>query len=59
MEMAPSAIFHAFSRSAMECPRCNHHHTQKIGLSRHKRQRWMCMGCHRTFGDKDLRLIDP
>ncbi|WP_156781637.1 transposase-like zinc-binding domain-containing protein [Comamonas aquatica] len=43
----------------MQCPRCNHHHTQKIGLSRHKRQRWMCMGCHRTFGDKDLRLIDP
>ncbi|WP_431308077.1 transposase-like zinc-binding domain-containing protein [Comamonas jiangduensis] len=43
----------------MQCSRCNHHHTQKIGLSRHKRQRWMCMGCHRTFGDKDLRLIDP
>ena len=19
----------------------------------------MCLGCHRTFGDKDLRLIDP
>ena len=19
----------------------------------------MCTGCHRTFGDKDLRLIDP
>jgi transposase-like protein len=31
----------------------------KSGLSRHKRQRWMCMGCRRTFGDKDLRLIDP
>ena len=46
-------------RFAMQCPRCNHHHTQKIGLSRHKRQRWMCMGCRRTFGDKDLRLIDP
>ena len=46
-------------RFAMQCPRCNHHHTQKIGLSRHKRQRWKCMGCRRTFGDKDLRLIDP
>ena len=58
-EIARSAIFHAFCRFAMNCPRCNHHHTQKIGLSRHKRQRWMCMGCRRTFGDRDLRLVDP
>ena len=58
-EIARSAIFHAFCRFAMHCPRCNHHHTQKIGLSRHKRQRWMCMGCRRTFGDRDLRLVDP
>ena len=43
----------------MHCPRCNHHHTHKIGLSRHKRQRWMCIGCGRTFGEKDQRLIDP
>ena len=43
----------------MHCPRCHHQHTQKIGLSRHKRQRWMCLGCNRTFGDQDLRLIDP
>ena len=59
MEIARSAIFHAFCDFPMDCPRCNHHHTQKIGLSRHKRQRWMCLGCNRTFGDKDLRLIDP
>ena len=43
----------------MHCPRSNHHHTHKIGLSRHKRQRWMCIGCGRTFGEKDQRLIDP
>lgn len=43
----------------MHCPRCNHLHTHKIGLSRHKRQRWMCQGCSRTFGEKDQRLIDP
>lgn len=41
------------------CPHCNHDHLQKMGLSRHKRQRWMCMGCKKTFGDKDLRLVDP
>ena len=43
----------------MNCPRCNHHHAHKIGLSRHRRQRWMCTQCGRTFGEKDLRLIDP
>ena len=29
-----------------------------MGLSRHKRQRWRCLGCNRTFGEKDQRLID-
>ena len=43
----------------MHCPRCNHHHAHKIGLSRHQRQRWMCTQCGRTFGEKDQRLIDP
>ena len=43
----------------MHCPRCHYQHTQKIGLSRHQRQRWICKSCGRTFGDKDLRLIDP
>ena len=27
-------------------------------MSRHKRQRWMPLGCKRTFGEKDMRLID-
>ena len=51
--------FMSFASSRMNCPHCNHHHTNKIGLSRHKRQRWMCKGCGRTFGAKDQRQIDP
>lgn len=41
------------------CPHCKHPHLHKMGLSRHKRQRWMCLGCKKTFGEKDLRLVDP
>jgi Transposase and inactivated derivatives len=41
------------------CPHCNHTHLHKMGLSRHKRQRWMCLGCKKTFGQKDMRLVDP
>ena len=43
---------------SMDCPRCQSLQTRKIGLSRHKRQRWQCKSCGRTFGEKDLRLID-
>ncbi len=43
----------------MHCPHFAHDHTYKIGLSRHKRQRWRCKGCGRTFGEGDQRLIDP
>lgn len=51
--------FMSFASSRMNCPHCGHHHTNKIGLSRHKRQRWMCKGCGRTFGAKVQRQIDP
>ena len=43
----------------MQCPQCHSQECRKIGLSRHKRQRWQCKQCKRTFGDADLRLVDP
>ena len=43
----------------MQCPQCHSHDSRKIGLSRHKRQRWLCKQCKRTYGDTDLRLVDP
>lgn len=43
----------------MQCPQCHSQESRKIGLSRHKRQRWQCKQCKRTYGDGDLRLVDP
>src|ERR1039458_1678799 len=43
----------------MNCPHCHTAHCVKNGTSRHGHQRWRCPVCHKTFGDKDRRLVAP
>src|ERR1039457_6814245 len=43
----------------MNCPHCQATHCVKNGTSRHGHQRWRCQVCHKTFGDKDRRLVPP
>ena len=43
----------------MNCPHCHATHCVKNGTSRHGHQRWRCPACHKTFGDKDRRLVAP
>ena len=43
----------------MKCPRCPTAHIVKNGTSRHGHQRWQCLACQKTFGEKDRRLVAP
>ena len=43
----------------MNCPHCHATNCVKNGTSRHGHQRWRCPVCHKTFGDKDRRLVAP
>src|ERR1035437_1294998 len=43
----------------MNCPHCHTPHCVKNGTSRHGHQRWRCPACHKTFGEKDRRLVAP
>ena len=43
----------------MNCPHCHTAHCVKNGTSCHGHQRWRCQECHKTFGDKDRRLVSP
>ena len=43
----------------MKCPRCQAARGVKNGTSRHGHQRWQCLGCKKTFGEQDRRLVPP
>ena len=43
----------------MNCPHCHTANCVKNGTSRHGHQRWRCQVCHKTFGEKDRRLVAP
>ena len=43
----------------MNCPRCQAVNIVKNGISRHGHQRWQCLACKKTFGEKDRRLVAP
>ena len=43
----------------MNCPRCQAVNIVKNGTSRHGHQRWQCLACKKTFGEKDRRLVAP
>ena len=43
----------------MNCPHCQTGHIVKNGCSRHGHQRWLCLRCKKTFGEKDRRLVAP
>ena len=43
----------------MNCPHCQTDHIVKNGCSRHGQQRWLCLRCKKTFGEKDRRLVAP
>ena len=43
----------------MNCPHCQTARIVKNGLSRHGHQRWQCLDCKKTFGEKDRRLVAP
>jgi hypothetical protein len=43
----------------MECPHCKKANVVKNGKSRHGHQRWLCLHCHKTFGEVDHRCVAP
>ena len=43
----------------MKCPHCQTTNIVKNGTSRHGHQRWQCLACRKTFGEKDRRLVAP
>ena len=43
----------------MKCPHCQTANPVKNGTSRHGHQRWQCLACPKTFGEKDRRLVAP
>ena len=43
----------------MNCPHCPTARIVKNGTSRHGHQRWQCLECKKTFGEKDRRLVAP
>ena len=43
----------------MKCPHCQSASIVKNGTSRHGHQRWQCLVCRKTFGEKDRRLVAP
>ena len=43
----------------INCPHCPTAHIVKNGTSRHGHQRWQCLACQKTFGEKEHRSVAP
>ena len=43
----------------MTCQHCESSTVVKNGSSRHGRQRWLCLTCGRTSGERDHRRVEP